>query len=53
MCVLYISIRSKIGLRTVRCVAMGRVWLFILGFASIFCKVRSEQTASCFGLDLV
>ena len=41
-CVLYVSFGSKVRPRTFECVAMGSALL------CIFCRVRREQSASCF-----
>ena len=52
MCVLYVSYgsRSKLMPRTFGCVAMRSSVLFIfrVQIACIFCRVWSEQSASCF-----
>ena len=45
MCVLYVSFGSKVRPRTFGCDAMRSVVLFVLGPN---CRVRSEQSASCF-----
>ena len=45
MCVLYVSFGSKVGPRTLGCVAMGSAVSFILR-PLIFCTVWSEQSAS-------
>ena len=47
MCVLYVSFGSKVKPIIFGCVAMGSVVFFILR-SLIFCRVRSEQSASCF-----
>ena len=46
MCVLYVSFGSKVRPKTFGCVAMGSALLFIV--RSIFCRVRREQSSSCF-----
>ena len=49
MCVLYVSLVSKVRPRTFGCVDMGSAVLYILvQIALIFCRVWSEQSASCF-----
>ena len=50
MCVLYVSFGPEVRPRTFGCVSMGSALLFILTFqiARIFCRVRREQSASCF-----
>ena len=48
MCVLYVSFGSKVRPRTFGCVAMRSAVCFISGIALIFCRVWSEQSASCF-----
>ena len=54
MCVLYVSFGSKVRHITFVCVAMGSAVLFILKvyfevqIALKFCRVWSEQSASCF-----
>ena len=46
MCVMYVSFGSKVRPRTFVCIAIGSALLCILG--RIFCRVRREQSASCF-----
>ena len=49
MCVLYMIFESKVSLRTVECVAMfSAVVYFEVQIALLFCRVWSEQRASCF-----
>ena len=51
MCVLYVSFGSKVRSRTFVCVAKGSVRsvvYFKVQIAVIFCRVWSEQSASCF-----
>ena len=48
MCVLYVSFGSKARPRTFECVVMRSAVLFIFRIALIFCRVWSEQSASCF-----
>ena len=50
MYMLYVSFGSKVGPRTFGCVAMGSAVLFYfeVQIALIFCRVWSEQSASCF-----
>ena len=47
MCVLYVRFGSKVKPRTFRYVAMGSALLCILGPDILFCRVWSEQIASC------
>ena len=46
LCVLYVSFGSKVRPIAFGCIAMGSALLCIL--ARIFCRVRREQSASCF-----
>ena len=51
MCGLYVSFGSKVRPRTFGCVAMGSecsVIYFEVKIVLIFCRIRSEQSASCF-----
>ena len=48
MCVLSVSVGSKVGPRTFGCVAMGSVVYFEVQLARIFCRVGSEQSPNCF-----
>ena len=50
MCVLYVSLGSKVRHRAFGCVAMGSTVLFYfeVQITLIYCRVWSEQSASCF-----
>ena len=48
MCVLYVSFGSKARPITFGCVAMGSVVYFDVQIYLMFCRVWSEQSASCF-----
>ena len=47
MCVLYVRFGSKVRPRTSGCVTIGVVY-FEVKIALLFCRVGSEQSASCF-----
>ena len=48
MCVLYVRFGSKVRPRTFGCVAMVVHCCISLSLARIFCRVKREQSASCF-----
>ena len=54
MCVLDVSFGSKVRSRTFGCVAMVvHCCVLYVQIAHILCRVRREQSASCFVFDLV